>query len=174
MTIMTFSQTAAWIALAFFPIMMVFAALMDVMTMKIRNRLVAGLILGYAVLAPLAGIALDDMGLSLALAGGVFLAGFTLFSMGWIGGGDAKLASATVLWLGAAHVLPYLLYTALLGGALTLAVLVFRQVELPVSWNVPEWAERLHSPQAGVPYGAAMAPAALMVFPHTPWVAAIL
>jgi prepilin peptidase CpaA len=171
---MTISQTAAWAALAFFPIMMVFAGLMDVMTMKIRNRLVGALFLGYAVLAPLAGIALDDMGLSLALAGGVFLAGFTLFSMGWIGGGDAKLASATVLWLGAAHVLPYLVYTALLGGALTLAVLVFRQVELPVNWNVPAWAERLHSPQAGVPYGAAMAPAALMVFPHTPWMAAIL
>lgn len=171
---MTISQTAAWIALAFFPVMMVFAGLMDVMTMKIRNRLVAALFLGYALLAPLAGIAFDEMGLSLALAGGVFLAGFTLFSMGWIGGGDAKLASATVLWLGAAHVLPWLVYTALIGGVLTLAVLVFRQVELPVRWNVPEWAERLHAPQAGVPYGAAMAPAALMMFPHTAWLAAIL
>ncbi|HUE46961.1 MAG TPA: prepilin peptidase [Aestuariivirgaceae bacterium] len=175
---MTISQAAAWTALAFFPVMMVFAGLMDVMTMKIRNRLVVGLVLGYAVLAPLAGIALDEMGLSLALAGGVFLAGFTLFSMGWIGGGDAKLATATVLWLGAAHVVPYLVYTALFGGALTLSVLVFRQVELPEyqegGWNVPEWAERLHSPQAGVPYGAAMASAALMVFPHTPWMAAII
>jgi len=171
---MTISQTAGWAALALFPVMMVFAGLMDVMTMKIRNRLVLGLVLGYAVLAPLAGIALDEMGLSLALAGGVFLAGFTLFSMGWIGGGDAKLASATVLWLGAAHVLPYLVYTALIGGVLTLVVLVFRQVELPVRWTVPEWAERLHSPQAGVPYGAAMAPAALMVFPHTAWMAATL
>ena len=171
---MTISQTAAWAALALFPVMMVFAGLMDVMTMKIRNRLVLGLVLGYAVLAPLAGIALDEMGLSLALAGGVFLAGFTLFSMGWIGGGDAKLASATVLWLGEAHVLPYLVYTALIGGVLTLVVLVFRQVELPVRWTVPEWAERLHSPQAGVPYGAAMAPAALMVFPHTAWMAATL
>ena len=170
---MTISQAAAWTAMAFFPVMMVFAGLMDIMTMKIRNRLVVALVLGYAVLAPLAGIALDDMGLSLALAGGVFLAGLTLFSMGWIGGGDVKLASATVLWLGAAHVLPYLLYTAMIGGVLTLAVLAFRQVELPVGWNMPEWAERLHSPQAGVPYGAAMAPAALMVFPHTAWLAAI-
>ena len=171
---MTLSQTAAWAALAYFPVMMVFAGLMDVMTMKIRNRLVVGLILGYAVLAPLAGITLDEMGLSLALAGGVFLAGFTLFSMGWIGGGDAKLATATVLWLGVAHALPYLVYTALLGGVLTLAVLVFRRVKLPAGWRVPEWLERLHSPQAGVPYGAAMAPAALMVFPHTPWMAALL
>jgi prepilin peptidase CpaA len=171
---MTISQTAAWAALAFFPVMMVFAGLMDVMTMKIRNRVVVGLVLGYAVLAPLAGIAFDEMGLSLALAGGVFLAGFTMFSMGWIGGGDAKLATATVLWLGAAHVLPYLVYTALLGGVLTLAVLAFRRVKLPASWTVPEWVERLHSPQAGVPYGAAMAPAALLVFPHTPWMAAIL
>ena len=170
---MTISQTAAWTAMAFFPAMMMIAGLMDVTTMKIRNRLVAGLILGYAVLAPLAGMALDEMGLSLALAAGVFVAGFTLFSMGWIGGGDAKLATATVLWLGAAHVVSYLVYTALLGGVLTLALLVFRRVELRAAWNVPEWAMRLHSPQAGVPYGAAMAPAALMVFPHTPWVAAI-
>ena len=148
---MTISQTAAWAALAFFPLMMVFAGLMDIMTFKIRNRLVVGLILGYAVLAPLAGAALDDMGLSLALAGGVFLAGFTLFSLGWIGGGDAKLATATVLWLGAAHVLPYLVYTALIGGGLTLAILVIRRLELPAGWNLPEWARRLHSPQAGIP-----------------------
>jgi prepilin peptidase CpaA len=171
---MTISQTAAWAALAFFPVMMVFAGIMDIMSMKIRNRLVLGIIVGYAVLAPLAGFTLHEMGLNLALAAAVFLVGFSLFSMGWIGGGDAKLATATVLWLGAAHVLPYLVYTALIGGVLTLAVLAFRRVKLPTGWQSPEWVERLHSPQAGVPYGAAMAPAALLVFPHTPWMAAIL
>ena len=170
---MTISQTAAWAALAFFPAMMVFAALMDLMTMKIRNRLVLVLLAGYAVLAPLAGIAVVDMAMSASLAAGVFLAGFMLFSMGWIGGGDAKLATATVLWLGVAQAGPYLLYTALLGGRLTLAVLVFRRMPLPEGWS-PEWIERLHAPQSGVPYGAAMAPAALMVFPHTAWMAATL
>ena len=171
---MTISQTAAWAALAFFPAMMVFAALMDVMTMKIRNSLVLALILGYAVLAPLAGIPLHEIALNVALAAGVLLVGITLFSLGWIGGGDAKLAAATVLWLGAAHLLPYVVYTALIGAVLTIAVLVFRWADLPASWRSAEWVTRLHSPQAGVPYGAAMAPAALLVFPHTTWATAIL
>ena len=171
---MTISQMAAWTALAFFPAVMIFAALMDFMTMKIRNRLVIVVALAYAVLAPLAGFGLEDMALSLAIAAGVFLAGFVLFSMGWIGGGDAKLAAATVLWLGPDHMLAYFLYTALLGGVLTLAVLGFRGMKLPARWRGVEWLARLHAPQSGVPYGAAMAPAALLVFPHTPWTAAIL
>lgn len=171
---MTTSQLVAWAAVAFFPTMMVFASLLDVMTLKIRNHLVVALILGYVVLAPLAGMAVTDMGLSIALAALVFAVGFTMFSMGWIGGGDAKLATATVLWLGAANILPYLLYTALIGAGLTLAILAFRRVNLPPAWPFPRWMERLHSPHAGVPYGAAMAPAALLVFPNTPWMAAML
>jgi prepilin peptidase CpaA len=170
----TISQMAAWAALVFFPGAMVFAAVMDFMTMKIRNRLVIAIVLGYAVLAPLAGFGLQEMALSLAIAAGVFLAGFLFFSMGWIGGGDAKLAAATVLWLGADVILAYLIYTALLGGVLTLAILGFRRLRLPARWLTVDWVARLHAPQSGVPYGAAMAPAALLVFPDTPWMAAIL
>jgi prepilin peptidase CpaA len=171
---MTISQLAAWTGLALFPAMMVFAALMDVMTMTIRNRLVMAIVAGYAILAPLAGIPPYEMGLSLALAAGVFVAGFTIFSLGWIGGGDAKLAAATMLWLGTGHLVDYLVYTALFGGGLTLAILAFRQVALPAAWHSHGWMERLHQPRSGVPYGAAMAPAALMVFPHTAWMTATL
>jgi len=171
---MTISQLAAWTGLVLFPAMMVFAALMDVMTMKIRNRLVLAIVAGYAVLAPLAGIPAHEMGLSLAVAAAICLAGLSMFSLGWIGGGDAKLAAATVLWLGPAHLLDYLVFTAFFGGCLTLAILAFRQVALPAGRRSPEWVEQLHSRQSGVPYGAAMAPAALMVFPHTAWMAATL
>ena len=170
---MTVSQTAAWAALAFFPPAMVLAAVMDVLTLTIRNRLVLIIIIGYGVLAPLAGIPPHEMAWSAAVAAGVLGLGFALFSMGWIGGGDAKLAAATVLWLGTDQLFPYLLYTALLGGVLTLAILAFRRLALPAS-SLPSWMERLHRPATGVPYGAAMAPAALMVFPHTPWMAALL
>ena len=41
---------------------------------------------------------------------------------GWIGGGDAKLAAVTVLWLGLGHLADYLVYASLLGGALTIAI----------------------------------------------------
>ena len=51
---------------------------------------------------------------------------FVFFTRGWIGGGDAKLAAATVLWLGFAHLVDYLVYASLLGGALTVALIQFR------------------------------------------------
>jgi Flp pilus assembly protein protease CpaA len=56
---------------------------------------------------------------------------FVLFSRGWIGGGDAKLAAATVLWLGFAHLADYLVYASLFGGALTVAIIQFRAMPLP-------------------------------------------
>lgn len=166
---MTVSQLATWTGLVLFPALMMIAALMDVMTMTIRNRLVMAIVAGYAILAPLAGVPPYEMGSSLGLAAGVFAGGFTMFTLGWIGGGDVKLAAATVLWLGSGHVVDYLVYTALLGGGLTLAVLAFRRIVLPARWNSCAWVKRLHASQSGVPYGAAMAPAALMVFPHTAW-----
>lgn len=171
---MAISQMAAWTALAFFPGAMVLAAITDLTTMTIRNRLVLVLIAGFIVLAPLAGFTLYDMALNLGLAGAVFVVGFTLFSMGWIGGGDAKLAAATVLWLGPAGVLAYLVYTGLIGGILALAIVAFRQVELPAGWRSAAWLQQLHAPHTGVPYGAAMAPAALLVFPHTSWMQPLL
>jgi prepilin peptidase CpaA len=35
------------------------------------------------------------------------------------------------------------------------------------------WVERLHCSDSGVPYGIVLAAAALVVYPHTEWMAAI-
>jgi prepilin peptidase CpaA len=32
------------------------------------------------------------------------------------------------------------------------------------------WLERLHNPRSGVPYGIALAGAAMMVYPETVWI----
>ena len=56
---------------------------------------------------------------------------FVFFARGWIGGGDAKLAAATALWLGFDHLLAYLLYASLFGGLLTLVLLQVRTMPLP-------------------------------------------
>ena len=66
------------------------------------------------------------------------------------------------LWFGFANVVEYLLLAAIV-GALTLAVLMLRSVPLPAfapSWT---WLNRLHDPKGGVPYGVALAAAAVMV-----------
>jgi prepilin peptidase CpaA len=44
---------------------------------------------------------------------------------------------------------------------------------LPALLARQEWVERLHRKDGAVPYGIALAAAALIVYPDTPWMTAI-
>ena len=165
---MTMMLTDA-VRLLLFPTLMAFAASSDLFTMTISNRVSALLIVGFAIAAVLIGMSFADI-LSHAGAGFAVLAvTFTFFACGWIGGGDAKLAAATALWLGFEPLMNYLLYASLFGGALTLLIMRFRLMPLPAMLEGQDWAMRLHRVDAGVPYGIALAAAALAVYPHTIW-----
>jgi prepilin peptidase CpaA len=144
---------------------------MDLVTLKIRNHLVLAIGAGWLILAPLSGFEVSELGLSAAVAGGVFAVTFTFFALGWIGGGDAKLAAVTALWFQPEEALLYFTYTAFLGGILTLGILQLRTRMLPMALYRVPWIAQLQDAKTGVPYGAAMAPAALIVFPDTAWVA---
>ena len=144
------------------------AAVADLVTMKIRNELVLFLLASYAVLAPLSGIGWVDIGWSIAVAAGVLLGMFVLFGFGWIGGGDAKLAAVIALWLGADQRSAYVLYTALFGGILTIALLQFRLMVLPAQCLTVPWIMRLHAPETGVPYGVAIAIGGAFYLPGDP------
>ena len=48
----------------------------------------------------------------------------------------------------------------------------FRFTPLPAFLARQEWAQRLHRMDAGVPYGIALAAAALLIYPETPWMTA--
>lgn len=152
------------LALLFFPALMAFAAFSDLFTMRISNRLVLTLIAGFALVAALMGMNWPEIGMHLLGAGAVLAVAFVFFSLGWIGGGDAKLTAATALWLGPALLTPYLVYSALLGGALTLAILFSRRLPLPAPFVRVEWIARLHHEQTGIPYGIALAAGALIVY----------
>ena len=161
------------IKLTLFPAMMAFAASSDLFTMTIANRVSLILVAGFGVLAVLVGMSAADL-LSHAGAAAVVLAVvFLLFTRGWIGGGDAKLAAATALWLGFGHLADYVVYASIIGGALTLALIQFRTLPMPRFLLGRDWAERLHRRDGGIPYGIALAAAALLVYPHTEWMAAI-
>lgn len=166
---MTISAVAALTASLCFAAATIWAGLMDLATMKIRNELVLFLLAIYAALAPLAGFGAVQIGLSAAVALSVLLCTFLFFGLGWIGGGDAKLISVVVLWLGAEHTLPYVIYMALFGGVLSLLLMRFRAMPLPAFCSHVPWVVQLHSKEAGVPYGVAIAAAALFTFPRTPW-----
>jgi prepilin peptidase CpaA len=93
--------------------------------------------------------------------------------MGWVGGGDAKVAAAAALWFGFGHLLNYLLYASLFGGVLTIVLLQMRQWPLPYALTGQTWLLRLHAKETGIPYGIALAIGALMIYPETDWVKAV-
>jgi prepilin peptidase CpaA len=160
------------ITLMLFPATMAFAASSDLFTMTIANRISLILAGGFVLLALMTGMSATGILLHFAAGAAVLVVGFALFSCGWIGGGDAKLAAVTALWLGFPHLFDYLIYASIFGGALTLALIQFRLLPLPALLAGREWVERLHERGGGVPYGIALAAAALVVYPHTEWMRA--
>jgi prepilin peptidase CpaA len=159
--------------LLLFPALIAFAASSDLFTMTISNRVSLAMVAGFLILAPLGGMGPYDMLLHLGAGATVLVVAFGCFAMGWVGGGDAKVAAGVALWFGFDHLLNYLLYASLFGGALTLLLLQFRQWPLPYPFAGQAWLNRLHDKQSGIPYGIALAIAALLVYPETEWIKAV-
>jgi prepilin peptidase CpaA len=155
------------LTLVLFPALMAFSASSDLFSMKISNRVSIALASAYPILALSLGVQPLTIATNLGCGLAVLVLTFFMFSRGWIGGGDAKLAAATAPWLGWALMLDYSLLTSVLGGALTLGILLSRRTPLP-NWAARlDWVARLHHPDNGVPYGIALAAAGLALYPST-------
>jgi prepilin peptidase CpaA len=131
--------------------LLVVAAVIDVRTFTISNRLN----LTVAALAPVywLSIALTPWpGVAIQLAAGVtvfaVLAG--AFYAGMMGGGDVKLAAALALWFPPGVTLKFLVLMSIAGGVLTLGLLVWHRAR-----------RREGRPQ--IPYGVAIAFGALAI-----------
>ena len=136
----------------------------DLFSMKGRVALLTGASRGLG----------RDMAMTLAGAGATVLTvAFACFAMGWVGGGDAKVAASAALWFGFGYLLNYLLYASLFGGALTLLLLQFRQWPLPYPLTGQAWLLKLHAKDSGIPYGIALAIGALLIYPETEWMKAV-
>jgi prepilin peptidase CpaA len=158
------------VRLSLFPALMAFAAASDLFTMTIPNRVSLALAAGFLALALLSGMEFHDLLSHLGAGLTVLVIAFGCFAMGWVGGGDAKVAAAAALWFGFGHLLNYLLYASLFGGALTLLLLQFRQWPLPWQLAGQPWLLKLHAKESGIPYGIALAIGALMIYPETEWI----
>jgi prepilin peptidase CpaA len=159
--------------LLLFPAIMAFAATSDLFTMTISNRVSLALTVVFFALALVMGLDATEVAWHVAAGVTVLAITFVFFTRGWVGGGDAKLAAVTALWLGFDHLLAYAVYASLFGGVLTVVVVYFRMQTFPAVLAGQQWLERLHRPEAGVPYGIALAAAALVVYPDTVWMKAL-
>lgn len=156
-----------------FPAAMAFAGAMDLFTMTIPNRISLVLVAMFPVAAAWSGIGWIAFGYHLGAGALMLGVGIIMFSRGWLGGGDAKLLAAAALWLGLDHLLPYLLLAAIAGGALALALLLYRSMAPPRCLIGQPWAMRLHNARTGIPYGLALAAAGLHIYPTLPWAIAL-
>lgn len=159
--------------LLLFPALMAFAAASDLFTMTISNRVSLALAASFLALALMSGMPGSEMLAHLGAGAVVLVVAFGCFAMGWVGGGDAKIAAGAALWFGFGHLLEYLLYASLFGGALTLLLLQFRQWPLPYQLAGQAWLIKLHAKESGIPYGIALAIGALMIYPETEWIKAV-
>jgi len=133
------------ILLAGLAAILVIAAVIDVRTFTISNRLN----LTVALLAPVywASVALSPwpgIATQLAAAVAVFTILAAAFYAGMMGGGDVKLAAALALWFSPVNTVKFLVFMSLAGGMLTVGILVWHRSK-----------RREGRPQ--IPYGVAIA-----------------
>ena len=158
----------AAIIMVVFPFAMIFAALSDVFTMTIGNRISAVLIATFLLVAPFIGLSWADFGMHFAAFALVLSVTFVLFATGTMGGGDAKLLATTALWMGfGPALLDYLLISTVIGGAFTLFLVFFRKSTLAVFAGEVPILRRVID-EKDVPYGVALAVGGLIAFPASP------
>jgi prepilin peptidase CpaA len=154
--------------LVLFPFAMVFAAISDLLSMTIANRVSVLLVAGFAIIAPLTGMPWPDVGMHLLTGFVLLLFTFAMFTAGAMGGGDAKLIAATGVWMGAAQILAqYLIVSTLIGGLLTLAILSYRKSPLPAYAGRFEFLRRMGNKDEGIPYGIALGIGGLICYPDS-------
>jgi prepilin peptidase CpaA len=115
--------------------------------------------LGIAVLFPgyvVTTTAPVDWNAALVIAGVILVIGFVMFTRNWIGGGDVKLLAATALWAGPELVAPFIVLTAVIGGVISMFLLLRLQYGWIIGFPLPESSR-------SVPYGVAVSCGGLFV-----------
>lgn len=141
--------------------LLLIAMITDAARFIIPNWLNGLIALLYAVFLYMVPEAKDVEYLNALYAFGIlFAVGYVLFIFNIMGGGDIKMFSVLALWIGFGEpLLEFVLFTAVLGGLMTLVLLFARMIAafigsmLPNKPNIP----RVLSFGEPIPYGIAIA-----------------
>lgn len=159
----------SFLAQTLLPFLVVAAGASDFLTLRIPNWLNAVIALAFFPMAVMTGMPGETMLWHGIAALAVLAGGFALFSLGLIGGGDAKLLAAAGLWFGWPALAPFLVFTALAGGVLAIVMKVWQMIQVERDMREVGWMKRWLSFKADLPYGIAIAVGGILAFPGTWW-----
>lgn len=157
-----------------FPLCLAIAAFSDFFTMTIPNRVSAILLGSFVLIAPMADFTLPMIGMHLAAGLIVFAVCFTLFALNIMGGGDAKLLTASAVWFGLnASLMEFLIYVSFFGGLVTLLILIMRKQENAILASGLPVPHLLFTAKK-IPYGVAIGLGGFLAYPSSPLMMAAL
>jgi prepilin peptidase CpaA len=159
----------SFLAQTLLPFLIVVAGANDLLTLRIPNWLNAAIFLAFFPMAFMTGMPAETVLIHSLAALAVLAFGFTLFSFGLLGGGDAKLLAAAGIWFGWPALAPFLVFTTLAGGVLAIAMKAWRMIEIERDVREVDWMKRWFSFKADLPYGVAIAAGGILAFPGTWW-----
>lgn len=147
---------------------LIYAAVSDLLKMKIPNWLCLGFALLFIPAAWLTDMSAAAIGYSFGVAVAVFAVCFVFFALNIMGGGDAKLLTVLALWFGLTpSLLVFLVNVAFSGGILTLLILLVRwKAHLVTDRGL--WLPASLTTAKKIPYGIAIAAGALLAMPQAP------
>lgn len=153
-----------------FPLLMIVSAVGDVLSRRIPNLLVLLIAALFFPVAWVHGMPAAEMLMNLGAGMVLLILGFVAFTLGFLGGGDAKLMGAAGLWLGFSALPQLLVMTILAGGVLGLGVLLWSFVMFEAQLQRPHLTQQLDWVKPSVPYGFAIAAGTILAFPDS-WLA---
>lgn len=157
-------------AIGVYCVFLIIAAVGDVKSFTITNKLNILFFLSFLIFAPFLGLGFAEIGQHFLVALAAFLICFVLFTIGVFGGGDVKLVGATAFWLGSAPMMSYVFYTAIAGGFLAIIILTSRLLAkkygLPRS---PKWLRQMLRGHSAIPYGVALCIGGMVALSQASW-----
>ena len=134
--------------------------------MKIPNKVSLAMAAGFFLTLPLTWQGVPMLTEHVLVGLTIFMVGFIMFSLGWLGGGDAKLLAAIALWMSWADLASLIVAVTLFGAALGLFLLITPKF-MPIWLRGTVLSQKLYQGGKDMPYGLALAAGALYVWPKT-------
>ena len=157
------------IAAATLSFLVILAATADMLSRSIPDKLTLLITASFFPFAWASGMPLADLLIHFGVGIGLLVVAIIVFSLGLFGGGDGKLIAAAGLWIGPSGMADLLLGTAVTGGVLSLAFLVFAVPDWLFSQSKEGPASQRALPKVKVPYGYAIAAGTLLALPASWW-----